>query len=178
MKKADLKDFMVVQLDVRNYERENEDMYLVIGNTLVSCIGYMNLRSYDENMERIDRDKFLDNSIGTYSIVKVFKIKDLCRGIEGIEGIFSKENLELIWERPREIDWSKVPKWTKVQVIFPGEVIEWENYLFTDYLPNNDFKFYVAGFKDDEFTGYEATRHAVEHCRIHPSVSIQEEWYK
>ncbi|HAT4106006.1 TPA: hypothetical protein I9Z35_000466 [Clostridium perfringens] len=175
MKKSDLKDFMVVQLDIRNYERENEDMYLVIGNTLVSGDGYMNFRDYNENMECINRDKSLDNSIGTYSIIKVFEIKKLGAGIENF---FNKDNLKLIWERQREIDWSKVPKWTKVQVIFPGEVIEWENYLFTDYLPNNDFKFYVAGFKDDEFTGYEATRHAVEHCRIHPSVKIPEEWYK
>ncbi|EGT3600668.1 hypothetical protein FT888_10620 [Clostridium perfringens] len=96
MKKSDLKDFMVVQLDVRNYERENEDMYLVIGNTLVSSDGYMNLRSYDENMECIHRDKFLENSIGTYSIVKVFKIKDIEKGIEFF---FNEDNLESIWER-------------------------------------------------------------------------------
>lgn len=96
MKKSDLKDFMVVQLDIRNYERENEDMYLVIGNTLVSGVGYMNLSRYDENMENIDRDKFFDNSIGTYSIVKVFKIKDIG---EGIEFFFNEDNLESIWER-------------------------------------------------------------------------------
>lgn len=101
MKKSDLKDFMVVQLDVRNYERENEDMYLVIGNTLVSGVGYMNLSRYDENMENIDRDKFFDNSIGTYSIVRVFKIKNIGKGIEFF---FNEDNLELIWERKREID--------------------------------------------------------------------------
>lgn len=177
MKKSDLKDFMVVQLDVRNYERENEDMYLVIGNTLVSCDGYMNLSHYDENMENTCRDNFLDNSIGTYSIVKVFKIKNISNGIEFF---FDEDNLNLIWERQIEIDWSKVPKWTKVQVKdCEGE--EYKNRYFFRYEKDENYPFRVLMLKDDEFTGYEHNKsdeEIFELCRIHPSVTILEEWYK
>ncbi len=177
MKKSDLKDFMVVQLDIRNYERENEDMYLVIGNTLVSGDGYMNFRDYNENMECINRDKSLDNSIGTYSIIKVFEIKKFGAGIENF---FNKDNLKLIWERQREIDWSKVPKWTKVQVKdCEGE--EYKNRYFFRYEKDENWPFRVFMLKDDEFTGYEHKEDDEEIfnlCRIHPSVSIQEEWYK
>lgn len=174
MKKLDLKDFMVVQLDVRNYECENDDMYLVIGNTLVSGVGYMNLSRYDENMENIDRDIFFDNSIGTYSIVKVFKIKNIGKGIEFF---FNEDNLKLIWERQREIDWSKVPKWTKVQVRIEGT--DWFNMYFYEYnTENDDSPYLVKKAIDDDYSGLFLVSTAWQQCRIHPSVTIPEEWYK
>ncbi|WEV22568.1 hypothetical protein [Clostridium perfringens] len=168
MKKSDLKDFMVVQLDVRNYERENEDMYLVIGNTLVTGVGYMNLRSYDENMEHIDKDKFLDNSIGTYSIVKVFKIKDIGKGIEFF---FNEDNLELIWERKKEIDWNKVPFGTKVVASDFEERLN-RKYIFVGYKEELEkYPFIVARVLEGEAVSF-------RYCKIHPDVDIKEEWYK
>lgn len=161
MKKSDLKDGMIVQTE--------EDLYLVCGDKFLGLNGYMGFEDYDESLN------LKDEEFEKYNINFVYKTKSYGLGLE--ELLSETKSLEKIWERPREIDWSKVPKWTKVQVKFPGE-IEWENYLFTDYLPNNVFKFHVAGFKDDEFTGYEATRHQVEYCRIHESVEIKEEWYR
>lgn len=162
MKKSDLKDGMIVET--------GEDLYLVCGDKFLSLNGYMQFKDYDENL------KIKDEGFEKYNINFVYKEAGSL-GL-GLKNLLNSTNLlEKIWERKKEIDWSKVPKWTKVQVKFPGE-IEWENYLFTDYLPNNGFKFCVAGFKDDEFTGYEATRHQVEYCRIHESVEIKEEWYK
>lgn len=173
MKKSDLKDFMVVQLDVRNYERENEDMYLVIGNTLVSGEGYMNLSHYDENMENTHRDKFFDNSIGTYSIVKVFEIKDISKGIEFF---FNEDNLKLIWGQ-REIDWSKVPKWTKAQYERNGD---WINCYHINY--DEQSKYWPCEYTvRDKFT-FETEKYIQcvneQNYRIHPSVTIPEEWYK
>lgn len=174
MKKSDLKDFMVVQLDIRNYERENEDMYLVIRNTLVSSDGYMNFRDYNENMECIVRDKSLDNSIGTYSIIKVFEIKKLGAGIENF---FNKDNLKLIWERQREIDWSKVPKWTKVQYERNGD---WINCYHINY--DEQSKYWPCEYTvRDKFT-FKTEKYIQcvneQNYRIHPSVKIPEKWYK
>ncbi|WP_415283765.1 hypothetical protein [Clostridium perfringens] len=161
MKKSDLKDGMIV--------KTGKAIYLVCGDKFLGLNGYMGFENYDENL------KIKGNGFEILNINFVYETE--CWGL-GLKDLLSKTTaLKLIWERKKEIDWSKVPKWTKVQVKFPGE-IEWENYLFTDYLPNNVFKFHVAGFKDDEFTGYEATRHQVEYCRIHESVEIKEEWYK
>ncbi|HHL2038276.1 TPA: hypothetical protein ACQ3VS_002911 [Clostridium perfringens] len=161
MKKSDLENGMVV-------EWRNGTKLIKVNDIFLNLDDFSNLDSFGENL------KFnLHNNSGL-DIVKIYKVNSFATDLKSI---FKAENLTLIWERPKEIDWSKVPKWTKVQVKFPGE-IEWENYLFTDYLPNNDFKFCVAGFKDDEFTGYEATRQQVEYCRIHESVEIKEEWYK
>ncbi len=161
MKKSDLENGMIIE-----WNDNFNELGVIIGDSIRYKNGYDELSILDENL-RYKKDK-------KDYISAIYKVKEKrC----SLLNIFKKENLELIWKRPREIDWSKVPKWTKVQVKFPGE-IEWENYLFTDYLPNNAFKFHVAGFKDDEFTGYEATRHHVEYCRIHESVEIKEEWYK
>ncbi|EOU1110515.1 Uncharacterised protein [Clostridium perfringens] len=161
MKKSDLENGMIIE-----WNDNFNELGVIIGDSIRYKNGYDELSILDENL-RYKKDK-------KDYISAIYKVKEKCCSLLNI---FKKENLELIWKRPREIDWSKVPKWTKVQVKFPGE-IEWENYLFTDYLPNNVFKFHVAGFKDDEFTGYEATRHQVEYCRIHESVEIKEEWYK
>lgn len=160
MKKNDLENGMIV-------ETRKGLRFLILGENLIGDDLCNALNSYDEQMN----DKLFDDS--DYDIIKVYKFN----GKVILSEIFEDKNLKLIWEKERELDWSKVPEWTKVQVKFPGEV-EWENYLFTNYLPNNVFKFLVAGFKDDEFTGYEATRHQVEYCKIHPSVKIKDEWYK
>lgn len=161
MKKSDLESGMIIE-----WNDNFNELGVIIGDSIRYKNGYDELSILDENL-RYKRDK-------KDYISAIYKVKEKCCSLLSI---FKKENLELIWESPREINWSKIPKWTKVQVKFPGE-IEWENYLFTDYLPNSDFKFCVAGFKDDEFTGYEATRHQVKYCRIHESVEIKEEWYK
>lgn len=160
MKKSDLKSGMVI-------EWKEGYKFLIVGQSAIGRNGKHSLSTYTEDLK---------DNLGSvsYDIVKVYTTNN--ENIN-LNNIFDENYLDLIWEREREIDWSKVPEWTKVQVKFPGE-IEWENYLFTNYLPNNVFKFHVAGFKDDEFTGYEATRHQAEYCKIHPSVKIKEEWYK
>lgn len=164
MKKSDLKDGMIV--------KTGRAIYLVCGDKFLSLNGYMEFKDYDENL------KIKGNGFEILNINFVYETE--CWGL-GLKDLLSKTTaLKLIWERKKEIDWSKVPKWTKVQVKdCEGE--EYKNRYFFRYEKDEDWPFRVFMLKDDEFTGYEHKEDDEEIfnlCRIHPSVSIQEEWYK
>lgn len=77
-------------------------------------------------------------------------------------------------ETEREIDWTKVPKFTKVRVkrVEDGE---WGNKYFLEFSKNfKKFKTTVC----DEFSYTSELDECYRYCEIHPSVKIQEEWYK
>lgn len=81
----------------------------------------------------------------------------------------------------KEIDWSKIPKWTKVQVKdYPKA--KWHNAYFCEYKEiESNFNYRVT--KYDEFVSEDLkeddlVRTRYRCCRIHPSVTIPEEWYK
>ena len=77
-------------------------------------------------------------------------------------------------EVKREIDWSKVPKWTKVQVKDYAECI-WKNAYFIG-INNNTYYPYSVTFCD-EFT---YRKHFSDKCsliRLRPSVTPQEDWF-
>ena len=80
-------------------------------------------------------------------------------------------------EIKREIDWSKVPKGTKVQVQDFGDK-EWSNRYFVECV-NGHFETSILK-EDDDFTKEKAIYHAYEweECRIHESVEIPDNWYK
>lgn len=151
MKKSDLKDGMIVQT--------GEDLYLVCGDKFLSLNGYMEFKDYDENL------KIKDEEFEKYNINFVYKTE--CWGL----------GLKLIWKRKKEIDWSKVPKWTKVRC--KGEFGYYNAYHY-EYIPNEIHCF--GHTTRDEFTfgtdpvvDYLSKRDTYE---IHPSVEIKEEWYK
>lgn len=80
-------------------------------------------------------------------------------------------------EFKREIDWTKVPRGTKVQV---RSYSKWENAYFVE--ENKEFKcpFKTSFFLDDNFTNtsMEYASQNWSQCRIHESVEIPDEWYK
>lgn len=84
-------------------------------------------------------------------------------------------------EIKREIDWTKVPRGTKVQVKKREEGL-WCNRYFVEFrLKIDGFFPFVAGLHlDDSFTSYKMDVNASDwqYCRIHPSVQIPDEWYK
>ncbi len=83
-------------------------------------------------------------------------------------------------EFKREIDWSKVPRGTKVQVKYKGEW-EWENKYFIKYESSKEeYPFQVNEWQDDDYTGFKMEQYSdfYKYCRIHESVAIPEEWYK
>lgn len=84
-------------------------------------------------------------------------------------------------EIEKEIDWTKVPRGTKVQVR-DSENQEWSNAYFSKILKskNTDYPFRASFINDDEFTklNLDDTSWGYKCCRIHKSVEIPEEWYK
>lgn len=80
----------------------------------------------------------------------------------------------------KEIDWSKVPRGTKVQVGLT-ENGDWFNRYFIDTgKEDGEYAFVTSLAMDDDFTGYEMEDYPEgwEYCRIHPSIQIPKEWYK
>lgn len=90
-------------------------------------------------------------------------------------------NLEFEKIEENEIDWTKVPRGTKVQVR-DSENQEWSNAYFSKILKskNTDYPFRASSINDDEFTklNLDDTSWSYKCCRIHKSVEIPEEWYK
>ena len=82
-------------------------------------------------------------------------------------------------EIKREIDWTKVPRMTKVQVRDYKDK-EWANSYFVGYSRYKEgyYPYLATVYIDDEFTGIKRRGVAYKFCRIHPDVEIPEEWYK
>ena len=83
-------------------------------------------------------------------------------------------------EAKREIDWTKVPRGTKVQVR-DYENEKWRNGYFYKYKEGSDFPFKITEFKeDDSFVGIKLEDSYVswEQCRLYEDVEVQEDWYK
>ena len=121
------------------------------------------------------------------SIYKIDEEGDLYYKDPCVKDSFFKSNLfynEVIngcfVEIKREIDWSKVPRGTKVQ-IRDYEEEEWSNEYFIEYQPlKKEYCFRTSRISDDNYTGctMELDSDIWEYCRIHPSVQIPDEWYK
>ena len=78
-------------------------------------------------------------------------------------------------EVKRELDWNKVPKWTKVQGR-NEDCDRWENAYFLDLSDDEDYP-YLTTFCD-EFTYTNSSGICYRQIRLHPSVEPQEDWYK
>lgn len=105
-----------------------------------------------------------------------------CTGLEWENSLFYyNEMFDTTFEEiEREIDWTKVPRGTKVQVR-DNEKQKWENAYFVSYAENVfPLSFESSPIKDDEFTKFKAERFSkiFEYCRVHESVLIPDEWYK
>lgn len=153
MKKSDLKDGMIVEL---NYGK----MGIILNNSIRYNVGFDRLNIFDDNL------RFEDVTID-----RIYEVTNDCCSIKEV---LNKENLTLMWKRPREIDWSKVPKWTKVRAKHSIDS-HWVNAYFIKDTNNG---FYTVTFSD-EFT-YRECLNSTQWCevKIHPSVEILKEWYK
>ena len=95
--------------------------------------------------------------------------------------IYYNEMFDITFEEiQREIDWTKVPRGTKVQVRNYEEWGRWINVYFVEQIKSTTCLFKTSFFLDDEFTGVtiEGNTHLWKYCRIHESVEIPDEWYK
>lgn len=144
MELKNLKTGMVVKL-------RNGDYYMVIGNYLINNSGWDSFSEYNDDLTSKNNAKF--------SIVEVYEKRD--RGDLIPRNWFKEiEEEEPIWKREGEIDWAKVPKWTKIQVR-DYDNKEWRNAYFLGYYENNNYpfkatfcdKFSFENFKNDSDNG-------------------------
>ena len=104
---------------------------------------------------------------------------------------FIQDNYELVSEityndivlgyfKELQIDWSKVPRGTKVQVR-DSENQEWKNSYFSKFIKENEeYSFRASYVKDDEFTNLKMNDNEwdFKYCRIYSSEEILPEWFK
>lgn len=95
--------------------------------------------------------------------------------------IYYNEMFDITFEEiQREIDWTKVPRGTKVQVK-DNEKGSWRNAYFSKFIKENEeYSFRASFVNDDKFTGLslDDSTWSYKYCRIHPTVEILDEWYK
>lgn len=159
MKRSDLKDYMVV-------ESKDGELRMVLGNRLLSKRGYLPLSSFNDKLEYISGAEDM-------KINKVYEInKDECISIHDLLNV---DNLNLIWERVKEIDWSKVPFGTKVIVTDNKVTLNEEcgkYMMFVGYEPKlEEYPFIVVYSEKDYVSSY-------AYCMIDPEQEIKEDWYK
>lgn len=129
--------------------------------------------------------KFDDNCT-----LKLYVKKDSCDSYylvdyyddEAGNSIFTDSTLKF-YIKEREIDWSKVPKYTKVNVR-DTDIEDWKNRYFL-YVDNSDDYKYITTLSNtkDDFTGMSPenccglTAHYAQ-IRLDKSVTPKMEWYK
>lgn len=147
---------------------EFKNSYQIDTNICCTCLEY-----YDEELlDEVDRENDIMEVHYIKSTDKTYDLKQLVFEIP-------KEHTELIWKREREIDWSKVPKWTKVIIkdIFDtkGNTIKNRYFLKVEEIKNNTI-FFVT--KCDKFTYTELEQEGASYIEIYDEKDIKEEWYK
>lgn len=153
MEKSDLKDGMIV-------EYKEGKFGLKLGARIISQNEHLELEDLEENLTT---ENELDVIVRIYESVNVYFFSE----------INDKNKLKLIWERPREIDWSKVPFGTKVQASddLNKEDDDLERIFVRYEAKLKEYPFIVAYDTDDDAQSF-------RYCKIHPDVKIKEEWYK
>lgn len=160
-KKEDLKNGMIV-------EYKDGEKSIRINNKLY----YLTTKDFD-NISEFNED-LTHESNDDGDIIRVFEINT--NKAKGIIDFNNDENLKLVWER--EINWYKVPEWTKVQVK-DNSNSEWQNAYYIIYNLKSDGEYNHCITQRDKFTnpmGYIDGDY--KYCRIHPDVEIKKEWYK
>lgn len=159
MKKSDLKDGMIVEL---NYGK----MGIILNNSIRYNVGFDRLNIFDDNL------RFEDVTID-----RIYEVTNDCCSIKEV---LNKDNLTLMWERKKEIDWSKVPFGIKVFVCdYPLSEEEIKNKCFHDDEEPYEFICYRDEIK--KFIVFDREYNEVysfKYCYFHKSVKIKEEWYK
>lgn len=126
MNKSDLKDGMVVE------DREGNRRF-VSNNCLLGINKWWDLTQYNNDLTWNSTIK-PNNMLNPLDIMKVYEADSL-----PLNYLLSDALLDLLWEREKEVDWSKVPKDTKVLV---------------GYFPRPGEKRYFAEYKNGKFYTY------------------------
>lgn len=173
MKKFTKEDLMIGDIIVTR----GEGNAILIGSGF-KRFDYLKLPLVISTLEDYNEDLIIKGeNIPEYDIMKVYRITKESEydSLEDLMNTLPEGKVELIWERKREIDWSKVPKWTKVQAkAYASE--KWRNVYFIDYQEDSN-KPYLATVRD-EFTYKEGYEMEFKYIKIYDESDIKEEWYK
>lgn len=145
---------------------------LKAGSMLLNQYGVCCLNLYDENLQ------YEDPVYDEYDIEKVYRIIDCYDySLDEIINKLPEKKVKLIWEREKEIDWTKVPMFTKVQVR-DHENEKWRNRYFIKTGFNDSYP-YITTICDG-FTrcvGYNEEE-SYKHIRLYDTMDAKKEWYK
>lgn len=157
MKKCALKNSMIVKI------RKGE-FGLVFENKILFSNTFIYLKDFTEDLRVESKRVELD-------IVKVYKPRTIfCLGdLMNIREI----DLDLIWKREKEIDWTRVQFGTEVIVSDRTIDLDEHNGLimkFVGYEPRlREYPFIVTDSVDDSVSSF-------KYCKVHPLVEIKDEW--
>lgn len=138
---------------------------------------YLKSTSTISTLENYNEDLIIKGeNIKEFDIMKVYRITKESEydSLEYLMNILPEGKVELAWEREREIDWSKVPKWTRVQVR-DCDNEDWKNRYFIG-LEDSDYPYLTT--PRGEFTYEEGNDMGWKQIRIYDESDIKEEWYK
>lgn len=80
-------------------------------------------------------------------------------------------------EIKRELDWNKVPSWTKVQVR-DEDTREWQNVYYLGLSELRTFPYLITFYDKFTFNDEYASGLSYKQIRLHESVTPQADWYK
>ena len=152
----------------------NKGNAILIGESFKRSSYLMNESYMSELIEYTNDLK--DNDLEEFTIDKVYKIVKGTYSLETLIDELPKDGVALIWERKKEIDWSKVPKFTRVQVRYDNEY-EWKDRYFIKYVENCPQPYFVTYYGEFTYDGYGYCT-GWNQIRIYDESEIREDWYK
>lgn len=166
--KSDLKTGMIVRF-------RNNQTAILIGDEfkdsldVIEGIPITGLEEYNEDLTEIKMEDL--------DVIEVYEIKHTKNhNLINIIDNLPNDCVKLIWKREepkREIDWSKVPPFTKV-LVRDSESCVWEKKYFLYHSITEVFPYITTGeftYKDTHNCGY-------KYIKIYDENDIKEEWYK
>lgn len=149
-----IKDGMVV-------ETRDGMRFMVIGKYLRGTEKWTYLEDYD--------NKYNNKYFPELDIMAVYDVKDLQGGFT--ETLFSNQNK--VAERKRDIDWTKVPQWTRIEVSM-GEGYPSRRAYFYDYSKLHNR---VRATSCDEFTYTEDDLASWPMFNLFDPAEAKEDWF-
>lgn len=158
MNKSELKSKMII-------ECANGYRFLVVDDILLRNDGVMYLDTYNEELKH--------NSDSDWDVVVVYQSDVFGWGLKHTLDYASESNV--IWKRNKEIDWLKVPKWTKVKVRDYKDG-KWINEYFLQVVDDSEYPFETT--LCDEFTYNPMEKNRYKYIKLYDDTKSPEEWFK